>query len=138
VALAVSFVGLFIVSYAGASSIPLLLLGMLLAGAGYVLILQTITAWLKNLYPETQRGQFEGIRLIFFVCIPMVLGPAIGTPIVTHLGKTVMVAGNPQVVPTGVLFRISALVSMLTLVPLWFAERERRRRLGAGVAERPA
>ena len=138
VALAVSFVGLFIVSYAGASSVPLLLLGMLLAGAGYVLILQTITAWLKNLYPETQRGQFEGIRLIFFVCIPMVLGPAIGTPIVTHLGKTVMVSGNPQVVPTGVLFRISALVSMLTLVPLWFADRERRRRLGLGTAGRQA
>lgn len=129
--LALTFVGLFIVSYAGAASIPLLLLGMLLAGAGYVLILQTLTAWLKNLYPDTQRGQFEGIRLIFFVCIPMVIGPAIGTPIVTHLGTTVLIDGNPQKVPTAILFRISALVSLLTLVPLWFASRERRARLAA-------
>lgn len=132
VALGMSFGGLFIVSYAGASSMPVLLLGMLLAGAGYVLILQTLTAWLKNLYPETQRGQFEGIRLIFFVLIPMILGPAIGTPIVTGLGKTVLIEGRAQLVPTGILFRISALVSMLTLVPLAFATRARKARLEKG------
>lgn len=134
-ALAISFAGLLIVSYAGAASIPVLLFGMLLAGGGYVLILQTLTAWLKNLYPETQRGQFEGIRLIFFVCIPMILGPAIGTPIVTHFGKGILIDGNLQQVPTGILFRISACVSLITLVPLFFAARARKERLAkAGAA----
>jgi MFS family permease len=130
-ALGFNFVGLFIVSYAGSKSIPLLLLGMLLAGSGYVLILQTLTAWLKNLYPETQRGQFEGIRLIFFVCIPMVLGPAIGTPIVEQFGKSVLIDGNAQLVPTGILFRISAFVTLLTLIPLAFAIKARKTRLAA-------
>ena len=132
--LGINFVGLFIVSYAGASSIPMLLLGMLLAGGGYVLILQTLTAWLKNLYPDKQRGQYEGIRLIFFVCIPMVLGPAIGTPLVTHFGKSVLIDGNAQMVPTGMLFRVSAFVTLLTLIPLGFAIKARRLRLSGGAA----
>jgi MFS family permease len=129
--LAINFVGLFVVSYAGSSAIPLLVAGTLCAGIGYVIILQALTAWLKNLYPETQRGQFEGIRLIFFVCIPMILGPAIGTPIVTQLGKSVVIDGNPQMVPTGILFRISAFVMILTVIPLAAATRARARRLRA-------
>jgi Major Facilitator Superfamily. len=130
-ALAINFVGLFVVSSVGAESIALVILGTLCAGVGYVLVLQTLTAWLKNLYPETQRGQFEGVRLIFFVLIPMVLGPAIGTPIVTHLGKSVVIDGNPQMVPTGILFRISAIVMLVTIVPLIFASKAKARRLAA-------
>ena len=138
-ALVVNFIGLFIVSYAGVSTIALLALGMLMAGVGYVLILQTLTAWLKNLYPEAQRGQFEGIRLIFFVCIPMVVGPAIGTPIVTHLGASVVINGNAQLVPTGILFRISSLLALLTLLPLVFAYKTRakaRREAGTATGSR--
>jgi hypothetical protein len=32
------------------------------ADLGFVLRLQALTAWIKNLYPEDQRRQFEGIR----------------------------------------------------------------------------
>lgn len=137
VSLGMTLVGLIIVSLAGASMIPLLLAGMLLAGGGYVLILQTLTAWLKNLYPETQRGQFEGIRLIFFVCIPMLLGPAIGTPIVSSLGKEVIINGNKEMAPPAILFRIAAYVSLLTIIPLAFAAKEHRRRLESASGAAP-
>ncbi|RAZ89344.1 MFS transporter, partial [Klebsiella oxytoca] len=36
---------------------PVLLLGVFGTGIGYILIVQTLTAWMKNLFPEEQRGQ---------------------------------------------------------------------------------
>ena len=32
-------------------------------------------AWLKDLLPEENRGKFLGIRMIFWIAIPMVIGP---------------------------------------------------------------
>jgi Major Facilitator Superfamily. len=131
VALGLNFLGLVGVSYASADSLPFLIASTLLAGIGYVLILQTLTAWLKNLYPESQRGQFEGIRLIFFVLIPMVVGPAIGTPIVTHLGKSMLIEGKAQMLPTGLLFRVSAVLMLVSVIPLGFAAKARAERISA-------
>lgn len=67
--------GLLLVSLS--QSLAVLLIGVFGAGIGYILVLQALTAWMKNLYPEDQRGQFEGIKQIFFVCVPMIIGPAI-------------------------------------------------------------
>lgn len=66
---------------------PVLLGGVLLIGIGYVLFLQTITVWSKQLYPQDARGQFEGIRILFFVLIPMVIAPMISNPIIKHSGE---------------------------------------------------
>ncbi|MFQ9679608.1 MAG: hypothetical protein ACLRZH_05490 [Ruthenibacterium lactatiformans] len=40
----------------------------------------------QNLYPEDQRGQFEGVKQLFFVCVPMIVGPAIATPVINAFG----------------------------------------------------
>lgn len=50
---------------------------------------------MKNLYPQEQRGQFEGIKQIFFVCIPMIAGPAIAAPIINRLGVEREINGVP-------------------------------------------
>ena len=65
---------------------PMLLIGVLLLGMGYVLFLQSSTVWGKQLYPEDARGQFEGIRILFFVLIPMVVAPLIANPISFIMG----------------------------------------------------
>jgi hypothetical protein len=49
---------------------PLLILAVFLIGTGYILFIQTITVWSKQLYPQDSRGQFEGIRILFFVSDP--------------------------------------------------------------------
>lgn len=125
-AVVVNLIGLFIISFAEGSQISLLIIGTLGAGTGYVLVLQTLTAWMKNLYPEDRRGQYEGIRLIFFVCLPMVIGPAIGTPIVTNFGKLLLIDGRYQMVPGGMLFQVSALITVLSLLPLLGVRHVRR------------
>ncbi|MDU4696958.1 MAG: MFS transporter [Paenibacillus sp.] len=108
--------GLLVISQV--SSMYLLLLGIFGAGIGYVLMMQTMTAWVKNLYPEQQRGQFEGIRMIFAVCLPMVIGPFISGIVIRRFGVYMVMDGVGGMVPTELLFLVSAGVTILTLLPL--------------------
>ncbi|MEC0372581.1 MFS transporter [Paenibacillus chibensis] len=111
------------------TQIPLLLLGIFGAGVGYVLILQTLTAWFKNLYPEDQRGQFEGIKQVFGVCIPMVIGPLISYYIIQYGGIRMEIDGIMGTVPTPSLFLFAALITLFTFLPLIPASRLHRSRV---------
>ena len=108
-----------------------LLIGVFGAGAGYILVLQALTAWIKNLYPEDQRGQFEGVKQLFFVCVPMIVGPAIATPVINAFGVEKIVNGVAGMVPGNSLFLISGLVTLLALLPLLPAARMEKARAGA-------
>ena len=91
-ALICNMAGLVMVSIS--QSLVVLLIGVFGAGIGYILVLQALTAWMKNLYPEEQRGQFEGIKQIFFVCVPMIIGPAIATQVINRMGVEMEVSGT--------------------------------------------
>ena len=120
-----SVIGLFVIGFAG-RTIPLLLPGIILAGIGYVLIMQTTTAWTKNLYPEGSFGQFEGVRIIFNVMIPLVLGPSTANFIIQAFGTPVEINGNVGMAPSAVLFFAAGIMSVLTLVPTYFASKQKR------------
>ncbi|MEG1805732.1 MAG: MFS transporter [Clostridia bacterium] len=124
----VTIMGLLVLGFTKENLI-LIEIGIILVGAGYVLILQTTTAWVKNLYPENQRGQYEGIRILFFVLFPMIIGPAIASPIITRWGKEIIVNGIPGASPTGELFFFAAAFTIFTFIPLYFAMREKKRNL---------
>jgi MFS family permease len=126
-AVVVNFMGLFTITLS--SAIPMLLIGVLGAGMGYVLTFQTLIAWIKNLYPEDQRGQFEGIKQIFFVCLPMIIGPSIATVIINKLGVRGVIDGVAGMIPTESLFIFSAVLTSLTVLPLIPAYRLNKARL---------
>ena len=102
---------------------PMLLIGVLLVGIGYILFLQTITVWSKRLYPEDARGQFEGIRIIFYVLIPMVVAPLISNPIIKNNGEIIDENGFTAYLPTNTLFLAGVVIVLLTLIPLWAANK---------------
>jgi hypothetical protein len=102
---------------------PVLLIGVLLVGIGYILFLQTITVWSKRLYPEDARGQFEGIRIIFYVLIPMVVAPLISNPIIKNNGEIIDENGFTAYLPTNSLFLAGVVIVLLTLIPLWAANK---------------
>ena len=106
---------------------PIFMLAILLIGVGYILFLQTITVWSKQLYPEDARGQFEGIRIIFFVLIPMVVAPLISNPIIKRSGEFVDEYGFTEYLPTNTVFLAGAILVPLTLIPLFFANREHKK-----------
>lgn len=128
-AIAANIAGLVLISMF--SNHFVLLIGIFGAGIGYVLMVQTITAWIKNLYPEHQRGQFEGVKMVFAVCVPMVIGPLISGYIINRYGVHMEIDGIAGMVPTESLFIVSAVMTLLTLLPLIPAAKHAKKRLNA-------
>lgn len=130
-ALVANFIGLIVITLS--SEWMMLLIGIFGAGAGMVLISQSITAWVKNLFPEQQRGQFEGVRMIFAVCLPMVIGPLISSFLINRYGIHMEIDGVAGMVPTESLFIGSAAMTLVTFLPLIPASRMARDRLRLGM-----
>ena len=107
---------------------PVLLGGVFLLGLGYILFLQAVTVWSKQLYPADARGQFEGIRILFFVLIPMVAAPLLSNPIIKRSGEYVDENGFTAYLPTHTLLLAGAGAVLLSLIPLFFAARHKAKR----------
>jgi MFS family permease len=99
-----------------------LFLAIFMAGAGYILIMQSMTMWVKQLYPAESRGQFEGIRVMFFTLIPMIIGTIIGNAVIKNgAGTIVNQYGITENIPTESMYLWAALLVLLAFVPLYFA-----------------
>ena len=93
---------------------------------GYVIFILTTGAWLKNIMPEGSRGLYEGIRMIFNVAIPMVIGPNIGSWLILSYG----IAGSGAIpegyIPTPIIVQAAGVIGLLALLPLLFLHFSRR------------
>ena len=115
-------------------NIPLLA-GMFFFGCGYIMFMQVLSVWMKQLFPEESKGQFEGFRIVFFVLIPWIVSPFIANPIIKNNGKILDSNGLEAYLPTHVLMLVSMGLILLTFVPLLFAARQSRLRGGAKADE---
>lgn len=112
-------------------NIPLLFY-VFLVGVGYVLITQACMIWVKGLFPEESKGQFEGIRIIFFTLLPMLIGTLIGNIIIKKTAQ-----GTPNYddfghlieVPQENLFLYAAIMVIFTLIPLYFGAKTYYKRI---------
>ena len=77
-------------------------------------------AWLKDLLPEQNRGKFLGIRMIFWIAIPMVLGPWIGSALIQNFGIPTTLNGQAGFIPVPVIFQVGSVIALLSLIPLFF------------------
>ncbi len=108
-----------------------LFFGVILVGAGYILILQTMTMWVKELYPKDNRGQFEGLRVLFFTLLPMIVGTIIGNIVVKYgAGSIVNEHGVTENIPTEGMYLVAEFLVLFALIPLYFAAKRYRARVG--------
>jgi len=113
-----------------AANIPLLVC-VFLVGAGMILFTQSLTMWVKQLFPQDSRGQFEGIRLLSFMLIPMVIGTLIGNAIIRGgEGSVVNEFGIVENIPTEALFQWAAVLMIPIILPLFRATRLYFKRVG--------
>lgn len=75
-------------------------------------------AWLKDLYPKQNRGQFQGVRLFFFVMIPMIIGPATGSFLIRNFGIPTILNGEAGFIPTPMIYYAAAVINLFALLPL--------------------
>jgi MFS family permease len=101
-------------------SLPLLALTGLLWQAFSVAASIASVAWLKDLLPEQSRGKFLGIRMIFWIAIPMVIGPWIGSTLIQNFGIPTTLNGQAGFVPVPIIFQVGSVIALLSLIPLSF------------------
>lgn len=77
-------------------------------------------SWLKDLLPEQSRGRFLGIRMIFLVLLPMLIGPGIGSALIRRFGIPTVLNGQAGFIPVPLIFQVGAVLGLLALIPLAF------------------
>ena len=124
-AVAALIVGLLVLSTS--NNLFVLLAGIAPTVIGYLVLTIQFSASIRDFTPPEKTGLFQGIRMIFFVLIPMVVGPAIGDFACRSAGATYtqenIVAGEVVVtelaVPDAKMFLYSAVVAAIVFIPLF-------------------
>lgn len=93
--------------------------------AGYILVSALCGALVRDYTPENDAGKLQGVRMIFSVLIPMLVGPFIGNAInkasaipLPDLGSADVM--TTQYIPAPEIFLAGALVASLTFVVIPF------------------
>ena len=114
-----SCIGLFVVSTS--TDIHILLIGIAPAVLGYLILTIQFNASIKDFIPKGKAGLFQGVRMIFVVMIPMVVGPYLGDLACRNSNITYQNEfGISTVVPSKSMFLYAAIVSVFVFIPLFF------------------
>ncbi len=125
-------IGLMLVSRASKIGIFAILAVIMLCGYGLLMII--LNASVRDYTPEDKVGQFQGIRMIFVVLLPMVIGPAIGSAVTkafsaSHEFSTyINDYGESVAAPVPEMFIAAAIVSVLIFIPVVALKRMNRKR----------
>ena len=91
--------------------------------SGYMLVTAVLSGSIRDYTPKGKVGHFQGIRMIFGVLLPMILGPALGAAVIRNSDSTYVELGVVKTVPTPGIF-LAAAVVLLLLVPFVLALRK--------------
>ena len=106
----------------GIEKAPLLILfglGGFVMITGYIFTAALSGALVRDYTPEGEAGKLQGVRMVFSVLIPMIVGPMIGNAINRAQGNLLPDAGadamTTSYIPAPEIFLTAAVVSLLTL-----------------------
>lgn len=86
--------------------------------SGYMLVTAALSGTVRDYTPADKVGHFQGIRMIFAVMLPMLIGPSIGSAVIKGGGQTYVELGTVKDVPTPGIFLAAALVLLLVILPV--------------------
>ena len=105
--------------------------GVMIAGtvmmSGYMMLTAALSANIRDWTPEDKVGHFQGIRMIFQVLLPMIIGPAIGAALIRSNPKTYEELGQIKTVPTPSIYLGAAAVLLLTAIPILILKKREKR-----------
>ncbi len=106
-------------------------IGVMIAGtvmmSGYMMLTAALSANIRDWTPEDKVGHFQGIRMIFQVLLPMIIGPAIGAALIRSNPKTYEELGQIKTVPTPGIYLGAAAVLLLTAIPIIILKKREKR-----------
>ncbi|MGN0548702.1 MAG: MFS transporter [Acutalibacteraceae bacterium] len=102
-----------------AHDLKLLIIGVVPTAIGYCLLGIMLNAAVRDFTPESKTGLFQGVRMIFAVMIPMVVGPYVGKKAIFSSGVYYTDDyGVSQIVPSSSMFLYAAIVCAFAVIPI--------------------
>ena len=95
-----------------------ILIGIAPTLIGYLVLTIQFGATVRDNIPQDKVGLFQGIRMIFVVLIPMIVGPTLGNIAAKNSDITYMENGAEKVLPTEAMFLYAAIVAVLIFIPM--------------------
>lgn len=99
-------------------------IGAVIFAVGYGLMGIILNATVRDYTPEDKTGLFQGVRMIFAVLIPMIIGPNVGAWTISKfasshtLGTYINDYGETVSVPVPEIFLAAAVIAVLILIPV--------------------
>ena len=118
VAMCIGLIGMFFAR----SMAAVIAAGCVMMG-GYMLVTAALGADIRDRMPKDKVGHFLGIRMIFAVLLPMVIGPRIGAAVIRGSELTYEELGQIRSVPTPAIFLAAALTLLTVFVPVLLLQR---------------
>lgn len=111
-------IGLIMVFFAKEGQLIYTIIAGIIMMFGYIVSGTAINASLREFTPKGKEGSFQGIRMIFQVALPMIIGPLIGQAIVNMSKNTYTNDfGELQKLPQNLIWLVSAIALITVFVP---------------------
>ena len=94
--------------------------------SGYMLVTAALSALIRDYTPKDKAGHFQGVRMVFAVCLPMIVGPFIGSAVIRKSGAVYEDLGVVKSVPTPAIFLAAAVCVLLLILPVLRLYRRKR------------
>ncbi len=111
-------IGLLTVFFAD-RNLAFFVIGAVVMLMGYGMLMIVLNASVRDFTPEDKVGLFQGVRMIFVVLIPMIIGPAIGSFVTENFSNTTYTNDYNEIVnvPVPEVFLASAIVGVFIIIP---------------------
>lgn len=90
---------------------------------GLAMMNVSVVGMFKSAVPEDGRGQFEGVRMVFVTLIPSIIGPQVGSALISVFGVQMVVDGENALVPTPIIYTVTAVVAFVGCLIAFFASK---------------
>ena len=106
-------------------SLPVMVAGTVMM-SGYMMMSAALGANIRDWTPADKVGHFQGIRMIFAVLLPMIIGPAIGAAVIRGSDSTYIDLGQVKSVPTPDIYLAAAIVLLTVAIPVLLLRKSER------------
>lgn len=86
--------------------------------SGFMLVLAPLGALVRDHTPPGRAGHVQGLRMVFAILVPMLVGPYLGAAVISNAGETYEDLGVVRQVPTPGIFLMALAVLALIAVPV--------------------
>ncbi len=108
------------------SMVPVMVAGTVMM-CGYMMMSAALGANIRDWTPADKAGHFQGIRMIFAVLLPMIIGPSIGAAVISGSNSTYVELGQVKTVPTPHIYIAAAVILLLVAIPVFFLKNREKK-----------